>query len=284
MSSPTGVIHDIGYQRYDGPRLGRGYATRSLYLHSVRTAFGLGRSAKAKIFPWTVTGIITVVAVVVTAVRSQLGRPVLTYLEFPGAVSFLIILFCAAVAPELVSRDLRTGVLPLYFSRPLSRADYALAKLTGLITAVWLILAGPQLVMFLGGAFSVHGPNAVWQEFLHFVPGLAQSALYAVTYSTLALLVASLAGRRAVAAAVIVAVFVVTTPVVGVLSATGGESAHQLALLASPSTAVQGLGSWLFGLQGVDVGPYGPVYGVSIAALVVACVLLLLARYRKVAR
>jgi ABC-2 type transport system permease protein len=49
---PSGVIHDIGYQRYTGPRLGRGYAIRSLYLHSLRTAFGLGRSAKAKIFPW----------------------------------------------------------------------------------------------------------------------------------------------------------------------------------------------------------------------------------------
>ena len=37
-------------------------------------------------------------------------------------------LFCAVVAPELVSRDLRGGVLPLYFSRPLTRIDYALAK------------------------------------------------------------------------------------------------------------------------------------------------------------
>jgi ABC-2 type transport system permease protein len=281
---PSGVIHDIGYQRYDGPRLGRGYATGSLYVHSVRTAFGLGRSAKAKIFPWLVAGIVLVVATVVTAVRARFGRPVMSYLEFPGSVSFLVILFCAAVAPELVSRDLRTGVLPLYFSRPLSRADYALAKLTGLVSAVWLLLAVPQLLMFAGGAFSVHGPKAVWHEFLDFVPGLAQSAVYAVTCSALSLLVASLAGRRAVAAAVIVAVFVVTTPVVGVLSVAGGQTARQLALLASPTTAVQGVGSWLFDLQGVDIGSYGPLYGLAIAGLVITCVLLLLARYQKVAR
>ena len=56
--SETGVIHDIGYQRYRGPRLGRGYAARSLYLHSLRTAFGLGRSAKAKVFPWLIVGIV----------------------------------------------------------------------------------------------------------------------------------------------------------------------------------------------------------------------------------
>lgn len=51
MSEPTGVIHDIGYQRYTGPRLGRRHVFGALYLHGLRTAFGLGRSAKAKIFP-----------------------------------------------------------------------------------------------------------------------------------------------------------------------------------------------------------------------------------------
>jgi ABC-2 type transport system permease protein len=280
----SGVIHDIGYQRYTGPRLGRGYASRSLYLHGLRTAFGLGRSAKAKIFPWALTGIVVLVATVVTAVRTQAGRPVLTYIEFPGAVSFLIILFCAAVAPELVSRDLRGGVLPLYFSRPLRRTDYALAKLAALTSAVWLMLAGPQLLMFAGGVFSVHGPKAVWDEFLDFLPGLAYSVIYAVVYSALSLVVASLAGRRAVAAALIVAVFVVTTPIVGVLMAVGGPSGRQLAFLASPSTVVQGAGVWLFDLNAVDVGPYGPVYGLAVVVLFAACLLLLLARYRRVAR
>ena len=33
-------------------------------------------------------------------------------------------------------------------------ADYALAKLAALVSAVWLLLAGPLLLMFLGGAFT----------------------------------------------------------------------------------------------------------------------------------
>ena len=45
-------------------------------------------------------------------------------------------------------------MLPLYFSRPLRAADYALAKLAALVTAVWLLLGGPQLLMFLGAAFT----------------------------------------------------------------------------------------------------------------------------------
>ncbi|GAA1811393.1 ABC transporter permease [Planosporangium flavigriseum] len=279
----SGVIHDIGYQRYTGPRLGRGYAIRSLYLHGLRTAFGLGRSAKAKIFPWATVGIVAMVAVVLTAVRAQ-GAPVMSYAEFSVSVALLAILFCAAAAPELVSRDLRGGVLPLYFSRPLRRTDYALAKLAALTSAVWLMLAGPLLLMFVGGVFSVHGPKAVWNEVLDFLPGLGQAAIVAAVYSSLSLLVASLAGRRAVAAALIVAVFVVTAPVVGVLIGIGGPAARQLAFLASPSTVVQATGVWLFDLQGMDIGSYGPVYGLAVVALVTACVLLLLVRYRRVAQ
>jgi ABC-2 type transport system permease protein len=280
----SGVIHDIGYQRYPGPRLGRGYAVRSLYLHSLRTAFGLGRSAKAKIFPWATAGIVALVATVLTAVRAQAGEPVMSYPDFPTAVFLLTILFCAAAAPELVSRDLRGGVLPLYFSRPLRRTDYALAKFAALVTAVWLMLAGPLLLMFTGGVFSVHGPKAVWNEFLDFLPGVAQAGLYAVVYASLSLLVASLAGRRAVAAAVIVAVFLVTTPIVVVIGNLGGPAAQQLAFLASPTTMAQAVGVWLFNVRGMDLGRYGPVYGVATVALVAACVLLLLTRYRRVAR
>jgi ABC-2 type transport system permease protein len=282
--SSDSVIHDIGYQRYAGARLGRAYAVRSLYLHGLRTAFGLGRRASAKIFPWSVTGIVTVVAVVLTAIRSQTGTVPLSYVEFSDSVNILILIFCAAVAPELVSRDLRNGVLPLYFSRPLTRTDYALAKLGALVTAVWLMLAGPLLLMFVGGAFTVHGIGKVWDEFGDFLPGLAYAAMYAVVFGALSLLVASLAGRRAIAAAVIVAVFLVTTPVVGVLSVAPRESLQQLAGLASPLTVVRGIGIWLFDASGFDIGSYGPVYALVSAALVAACVPLLLARYRTVAR
>ena len=39
----------------------------------------------------------------------------------------------------------------------MTRIDYALAKLAALITAAFLLLAGPLTLMFLGGVFSVDG-------------------------------------------------------------------------------------------------------------------------------
>ena len=46
-----GVIHDLGYRRYEGQRLGRPAIIRALYWHSLRSAFGIGRGARAKIVP-----------------------------------------------------------------------------------------------------------------------------------------------------------------------------------------------------------------------------------------
>jgi ABC-2 type transport system permease protein len=284
MTEPAGgVIHDIGYQRYQGPRLGRGYAVRSLFTHSLRTAYGLGRSAKAKVFPWLVFGIVGIVAVVVTAVRAVTGQVVLTYPGLPDAVFPLLILFGAIAGPELLSRDLHSGVLSLYFSRPVRRTDYALAKLAALVGALWLLLAAAQLVMFLGAVFTVDGWGAAWDEIADLGRGLAYAAVHALVVGAIAVLIASLLRRRAVAAPLVVAAFLVTLPVVGLLEEAGGETVRQIAGLFSPGTLVAGVRVWLFGGgSGPDYGGFEPLYGAVTLGLVAACVGLLLIRYRKV--
>jgi ABC-2 type transport system permease protein len=284
--SESSVIHDIGYQRYDGPRLGRPAVFGAMYVQSLRAAFGFGRTAKGKIFPWAVAGITVLVAVIVAAVRSQAGIVVFTYVTFDDAMSFLIIFFVAIVAPEIVSRDLRAGVLPLYFSRPLRASDYVLAKVAALVTAVWLLLGVPQFIMFLGAAFTTKtGMRGVWHELGDLLPGWAYSLIWAVVFASIALLIASLTGKRAFAAGGIVALFLMTAPVVGVLNILPSRTAQQLSGLASPNSLVGGVGTGLVRTTnpGIDIGRFGPVYAIEAATLVAACLLLLLARYRKVA-
>lgn len=284
--SEASVIHDIGYQRYEGPRLGRGHVFRAMYVHGIRVAFGFGRSAKSKIFPWLVAGITLLVAVILAAVRAQAGLVPLNYIQFADAMSWLIILFVAIVAPELVSRDMRAGVLPLYFSRPLRAADYIGAKFVALVSAVWLILGVPQFVMFLGAAFTTKtGMSGVWNEVGDLLPAWAYSLLWAVLFAAISLLIASLTGKRAFAAGGIVALFLMTTPVFGVLSELPSRTAQEMAGLASPMTLVSGVSSWLIpgSNTGLIVGRFGPVYAIEAATLIAACLLFLLARYRKVA-
>jgi ABC-2 type transport system permease protein len=286
MSSEPSVIHDIGYQRYTGPQLGRRQVVGAIYVHGLRAAFGLGRSAKAKIFPWLVVGIVSLVAVIVAAVKAQTGIQVMTYIQLADSMSWLVILFTAIVAPELVSRDLSSGVLPLYFSRPLRAADYVAAKVAAMVSAVWLLLGGPQFIMFLGAAFTTDkGMSGVWAEVQDFAPALVYSLLWAVLFAGIGLLVASVTGKRAFAAGGIVAVFLMTGPIVPVLMSLGSDAAREMAGLASPMSLISGVGTWLFGSSssGFDVGSYGAVYGIAAVTLVLSCLLALLARYRKVA-
>ncbi len=282
--SVESVIHDIGYQRYTGPRLGRRYAVTSLFFYGLRTAYGLGRPAKAKIFPWAVATIIGGVAVILAAIRAQTGEAVTTYPAYVESMSSLAVLYVAIVAPELVSRDLRSGVLPLYFTRALRPVDYALAKAAALVAAVWLLLGAPQLVLFLGGAFGGDGVKGAWDEFTDLVPGLLYAGMHAVLFSALALLIASLTGKRAFAAGGVVAVFLMTTPITGVMTALRSSTTRDLAGMANPTGIVQGIGDWLFsGASATEVGDFGPVYALVGVVVVAACFALLLARYRKVA-
>ena len=283
MSRPGGVIHDIGYRRYTGPRLGRGHATAALYVHSVRTAFGLGRSAKAKIFPGIVVALAFAVAIVAVAVRAQTDQIAMTYLQYVDGLAIPIVLFLAVVGPEIVCRDLRARVLPLYFSRPLRRSDYALAKLAAMISAVWLLLAAPLLLMFLGGVFDqTGGASGAWNEFTDFLGGLGYAAITAVVLGAFAVPLASLSSRRAVSAVVIAAAFTVTTPIIGVVQEIGGTTARQVVPLVNPVSIVTGLESWIYQTDELEIGRFGPLYLATAVAVVGVGTAALILRYRKV--
>ncbi|HEX6138849.1 MAG TPA: ABC transporter permease, partial [Candidatus Limnocylindria bacterium] len=68
--SATGAIYDLGYRGYDGPRLGRSAAVATLFWHSLRAAFGWGRSGRSKIVPWGLTAFALAPAVVAAAIAA----------------------------------------------------------------------------------------------------------------------------------------------------------------------------------------------------------------------
>ena len=97
---------------------------------SLRGAFGLGRSTKSKIAPWLLLAICSLPALVTGIVINVTGARELAF-PMPNYAAFvypLLILYVGGQAPASVSRDLRFRVTTLYFSRPLRRGDYVLAK------------------------------------------------------------------------------------------------------------------------------------------------------------
>jgi len=320
MSAETGVIHDIGYRRYTGRRLGRAQIVRALYWHSLRSAFGLGRGAKAKIVPVIVLAIMCLPAIAsAVAVANGNARlvPYDTYVFQLRVV--LMIIFVAAQAPELVSRDLRSHVLPLYFCRPLRRMDYPLAKLAAFITACLVIIEIPLVLLYLGTVAQSHGPHAIWTQTRAFIPGLLVGLMWAVLLAAIGLALASLSGRRAYATGAIAIYFFLTWILAGILiavtqrnvvrSATinpppGGRppgvpatgpikvhmitqvptTASHLSGLVSPFTTLDGVRLWLGGTSKgplPGVGGYGALYGAMFLVLLAASVGGLFARYRK---
>ena len=158
----TGSIYDIGYRKYDGPRLGRAHAIRALFSHSLRSSFGIGRGGRAKIAPLTLGILACVPALAIVAAQALIrqipggqsfeGQLPVRFDTYASTIGIFVVLFCAAQAPDLFGRDQRHSLLSLYFSRALRREDYVLARIAGFAVAVFILQLLPQVLLFLGQA------------------------------------------------------------------------------------------------------------------------------------
>ena len=295
-----GVIHDLGYRRYEGERLGRVQIARALCWHSMRSAFGIGRGAKAKIVPLGAFLLICLPAIVnaILVARSADHARTIPYDTYVFRLRVLVMMiFVAAQAPELVSRDLRSHVLPLYFSRPLRRLDYPAAKYAAFTGTCLVMIEVPLLLLYLGTIVSAPGGTAVWSETRALTAGLLIGLLWAVLLAAIGLVLASFSGRRAYATGAIAIFYFLTWALAGILFSvatgrgpvTGGlgppGTGAILSGLISPFTVLDGVRQWLGGTSHGPIpapGHYGPVYGVMFVVLLLVSLGGLAARYRKV--
>jgi ABC-2 type transport system permease protein len=231
----SGTVFDIGYQRYTGEREGRSRSRRAIYKDGVRTALGLGRGARPKILPWffiSVLAAIGLVFAIIAGAAERLGGPgsaqranLPTHSDYYGIASIIVFVFAALVAPELLCRDKREGVIHLYLVRPLTGSDYIvsrwLAFLTVMVAAAWI----PQILLFLGLSMGDPTPLVYLRNHWLDVPRfLAAGLAMAVYATTLAMLTASFTTRRAYASVFLVGLFVITTPfTVGLADEIGGK-------------------------------------------------------------
>ncbi len=291
----SGVIHDIGYRGYDGPRLERRAITLSLLTHTLRGVYGLGRAGKSKVVPFGMVAVMMLPAVVLAVISvvgsSQMGltEPVMPYTRFAMVTQAALAIFLAVAAPQAVSLDLRFHSLPLYLSRPLERGDYVRAKLGALTAAVFLLLAAPLLVMYLG---ALAAQFDVGKQTAQFLQALVGAALFAAVLASISLVIASLTGRRGFGIAGIITVLTLSYAVVSSLQAVvgfegeGNMTAAGWIGLFSPMTMVDSVQVWAFGAEpSTPAGPpsgAGPVFLVATLLVVAACYAALLGRYRTV--
>jgi len=257
VAAETGSIYDIGYRRYDGPRLGRAHAVRSLFWYTLRSAYGIGRGGRAKIAPLTLGFLSCIPAIAIIAAQALIRQfpggegleselPV-RYDTYAGSISLFVILFCAAQAPDLFGRDQRYSLLSLYFSRALRRSDYTLARVAGFAVAVFLLHLLPYVLLFLGRVLLA---TDIVKGFIDDGPLLAraivQSALTAGLLGSLSMAIAAYTPRRAYAVAGIIALFVIPNLVAGIVVALGSDTVGRWLILLSPSAVLDGTNAFLF--------------------------------------
>jgi ABC-2 type transport system permease protein len=283
--APTGAIYDRGYRHYDGIREGRSRPVKAMVLAGVRRVLGLKRSWRTKMVPWgllviafgSVVAFIGIRVVAANSVEELIGYG--RYLRF---VSLVLLLFSATAGPELLCPDRQSNVLALYFTRPLSRLDYLLAKAAALLLLMALIALLPLVVLFLGNTLTA--PRAVDYLGDHLADVariLFSGAVLTIFYSSVTLAVASLSERRSIAVAVLLGTFLVSNVVVGiVVFATDLPGRRWITLLAL-SNLVDRFVDWVFGepvMAGsiaAQAGFTGPVYLVALLVVTAAATALL---------
>jgi ABC-2 type transport system permease protein len=302
----TTAIHDIGYRHYDGPRHGRAYVLRSLFLYNLRAVFGIGRGAKAKILPMTLLAFLLIPAAGIIAILAFAKQPeaLIDYALYPMLLQPLIAIFLATQAPVIASRELRFRTVPLYFSRPVQTLDFVVAKFGAFATALFGLAAVPIVVLHLGflvtrkGMVKAAAENgtlgdvpAVGAQTGHFLGALVGCVLLALVLASFALVIAAFTPRRGFGVAAVIAVYLISNVIViiiqGIAISQGNYDLAGWANMFTPFSLVDAVQVELLGADAGDRGETvppdgsGPVFLLVCLVVVVASIAILHTRFRK---
>ncbi len=282
MSAPArdyGEIFDRGYLHYDGPRLGQAHAIWALARYSMARAIGLRRPWSAKIIPMLLYAAAAIPVAISIGIRAFFPAfNVLDYASLFGAIFLLEGIFVAMIAPEMVSSDRHEKLLPLYFSRPIGRSSYVIAKLLGTGLLTLSISLVPALVLWAGNSLLAQEPIDAFREGLGDLGRIVVAGtLIAFYLGAIGLAISSFTSRKSVAVGVIVLGFVLTES----LSFAVSEALRDLpdiarwAFVMSPSNTIVALVDGLFGIPEVDnTAPLNAAIIVMVAVIVICCLIM----------
>ena len=254
MTAGPAEVFDLGYKGYEGERTGRWPRRRAIWRDGTRISLGLGRGAGAKVAPWLLLGLALVpmvVLVVVSAIVGPATHPddfeLPSYGDYYEWAMVPLGLFAAVVAPLLICPDRRDGVLALYAARPITPLDYVASRWGAFLTVSLAAAVLPEAVLFTWNVLDAHEPGTFLADNWDVVPRfLAAGTVVSAVLTTLALLVASFATRRAYASVAMLAVLFIGSALGGIAEDDfSGGVADALSLLSIPQALVDAV-HWIF--------------------------------------
>src|SRR5688500_2663443 len=277
------AVYRRGYRRYDGPLTGRWtrfmvlprYSWSKLYEQRLVILLTMAAFLWPLLFAGFIylTNHVELLKGLEPEFREFIqvnGRFFSIFMYVQGGCAVLL---AALAGPSLIAPDLANNALPLYFSRPLTRWTYALARLTVLAGMLSIVTWVPGLILF-GLQVGLAGSawfRANWTLGAGMVAGFF---IWMLILSLVAMASSAYVKWRVVAAAVSLAFFFILAGIAEmideVLRVTWGH-------IIDPAWTVNRLWCALLGVE----APGGPGAGASAAALVVMVVLLVVVIERK---
>lgn len=249
-----GEVFDRGYKHYEGRRLGRGQAVWALVRYSIKRAMGIKKSWTAKIIPIVLYLAVTVIALIPIAIEAFIGdrfnssEEILPYEAFFIMIFVIQSIFVATIAPEMLCGDRRENVLPLYFSRAITRLDYLLAKLGAAALLTLTISFAPAFVLWLGRQLLADSPLTAMKDNAGDLGRIVIAGVLIAFYlGAGGLMISSFTGRASIAVAIIVIGFVVLEALMVILRENVLDgTARSYSVFLSPAFTVAGLVTNLF--------------------------------------
>lgn len=249
MTDASGEVFDLGYQHYDGPREGRMRARQALFVNGVRTAIGLGRGWQSKVLPGLLFLAVMVPAFLFSFIAStaDILQDVPTHADYYWIINIVILLFSATTAPEMLIPDRRDRVIDLYLVRPLTTTDYVIGRWFAFFSVMLALVYAGQVVLFIGLTFAANEPlDYLRDQWLDIPRLLAVGAAIAAFATSIPLAISTFTIRRTYAAAIVIALFVITPVVAGSLTFCEDHGHGRLGTIQSECEPVTGgAAKWL---------------------------------------
>lgn len=209
------AIRDLSYTRYDGPLRER-YAWATIAWSGFVTYWHFWRTKLTMLAVWLVPLIFSLALIAEYALQSQFAKA--SDAGPPGASSitlflqiqiFSLALVFAANGCGIISDDLRHRTIQLYFSKPITRFDYAIGKyLALLLQGTLAVLLPSSLLAALRTAFYARSNLLNDIIFMHFKAFILATIIVA-TMSAMVIGISSLTRRTGYAVLAWIAVLFV---------------------------------------------------------------------------
>jgi ABC-2 type transport system permease protein len=281
-----GEVYDRGYQHYTGPRLGRAHAFRALTGYSMKRALGSKKRWTAKVVPVILYVAVALLVIIPLGIQAFIdSAEVLQYWEFFSVAWLILGVFVATIAPEMLCSDRREKTLILYFSRPITRLDYLLAKLlaTALLTLTITLL--PLAIFWLGRQLLEDSPVRAMGDHIGDLGRIVIVSVVVSAYlGALGLVVSAFTGRKAIAIGVIIVAFIFVSALAGGLQETvGSDDQQKWFALISPAQVIDDFSAGIFGQPQIDSTFGEPlstwIYGAVMIGVVLVCCAIMYWRY-----